>query len=129
VDASLHACLRRGADLFNRRLFFEAHDAWEDGWRVRKGQEPAELLQGLIQIAAGFVKLERRRPRGMLSLLDGGAAKLRAIPAGRYPVDLEALLASVEGWILAARHMLETGATDYDPERLPSIVLQPPEQS
>ncbi len=55
------AALSRGADLFDRGEFFEAHEVWEGAWRTHPG-EPAYFLHGLIQIAAGFVKLQRGAP-------------------------------------------------------------------
>src|SRR5512145_2639201 len=50
--------LERGVALFNDGSFFEAHDVWEDAWRESEG-DVRLFLQGLIQIAAGFVKLQR----------------------------------------------------------------------
>ena len=48
-----HFELRRGASLFNRAEFFEAHEALEDIWRAApKGQKL--VLQGLVQVAVGF---------------------------------------------------------------------------
>ncbi len=46
----------RGARLFDAGMFFEAHEAWEERWKVAERDEK-RLLQGLIQIAAGFHKL------------------------------------------------------------------------
>ena len=47
------ACLLRGADLFNRQQFFEAHEVWEDAWRESAGEE-RRYFQGLIQCAVAL---------------------------------------------------------------------------
>ena len=108
--------LARGADLFNRRSFFEAHEAWEDAWRTHPG-EPAYFLHGLIQIAAGFVKLQRGEPRGAALNLEKGAAKLRRFVPGRHGLDVEALLASVERWTATARGPSRSRTTAWDCRR------------
>lgn len=47
-----------GMDLFNQGYFWEAHEAWEDSWRVAtRGSPEHNLLQGLILLAAAGVKL------------------------------------------------------------------------
>src|SRR5213594_579398 len=100
--------LERGIDLFNDLRYFEAHEEWEDAWRLEKG-DPAYFLHGLIQVAAGFVKLQRREPRGAASLLRKGAAKLVRFLPGRCDVDLAALLGSVEEWIKITEQMMGSG--------------------
>ncbi len=86
--------LDRGIVLFNIGDFFTAHEVWEEAWRTHAG-EPAYLLHGLIQVAAGFVKLQRGEPRGAAANLDKGARKLEQFLPGRYGLDLTRLLASV----------------------------------
>ncbi len=112
---------REGIALFNRRQFFEAHEVWEDGWRAAAGEERL-VLHGLIQIAAGFHKLQCGQPRGCARLLAKGAGKLAAVrgpAAGR--LALPSLLASVGRWTEVATDMTERQATAYDPAALPSL--------
>lgn len=118
-------CLDRGIDLFNEEKFFEAHEVWEDAWRIEKG-EPAYFLHGLIQVAAGFVKLQRGEPKGASSLLAKGAAKLERFVPRRYGVDLEDLLLSVHRWRQDASDMLASGRTDFDPFALPRLAPRRP---
>jgi hypothetical protein len=47
----------RGTRLFDAGKFFEAHEVWEERWRVATDQVERDLLQGLIQVAAAFHKL------------------------------------------------------------------------
>jgi uncharacterized protein len=75
--------LARGRELFNSGLYFEAHEAWEDVWRVEAG--PVRLiLHGLIQVAAGLHKATRRNQPGWLR----SAASSRARQAAGRPGGL-----------------------------------------
>jgi hypothetical protein len=73
--------LARGVALFNSHAFFEAHEAWEERWRVEKDETERRFLQGLIQIAAAFHKLlVLRSTDAAARLLARGLAKLEACP-------------------------------------------------
>jgi predicted metal-dependent hydrolase len=72
--------LARGRALFNSGLYFEAHEAWEDAWRVETGTIRL-TLHGLIQVAAGLHKATRQnQPKGCVHLLGAGLEKLRDVP-------------------------------------------------
>ncbi len=69
--------LREGARLFDEGAFFDAHEAWEQRWRVETDEASRRLLQGLIQIAAAFHKLFVMHDSASASrLLERGLAKL-----------------------------------------------------
>ena len=42
--------LRKGVEHFNERLFYEAHEFWEEIWHALNGSEKA-FFQGLILLA------------------------------------------------------------------------------
>lgn len=67
-----------GVFLFNQREFWSAHEAWEAVWMTA---EPNVKLfyQGLIQIAAGFVKLQQRHHKGAVANLRKGLDKFRTL--------------------------------------------------
>jgi uncharacterized protein len=67
--------LERGRVAFNRGDYFCAHELWEEVWHGLIGDERI-LVQGLIQIAAGFHHLQHHRPRPAESLLRKGLEKL-----------------------------------------------------
>jgi predicted metal-dependent hydrolase len=50
--------VERYIDLFNKERFWEAHNALEGLWRQTRNA----ALQGLIMLAAAFVKLQEGRP-------------------------------------------------------------------
>jgi len=122
VGRDFRARLERGADLFNERLFFEAHEVWEDQWHLESG-EARRLLQGLIQVAAGFVKLQRGQPRGAVLNLGKGARTLAGLPAEFLGVDLEDLRASIARWRSEAARMDAAGVTEYEAVALPCLAL------
>ena len=51
---------RHGAELWNRGLYWEAHEAWEGPWRAAGRHTPGgRFFQGLILLAAAALKHER----------------------------------------------------------------------
>jgi hypothetical protein len=81
----------RGARLFDVGEFFEAHEVWEERWRVATDKRERELLQGLIQVAAAFHKLlVMESAEGASRLLAKGLAKLDACPAHVQGMDVAA---------------------------------------
>lgn len=67
-----------GVFLFNQGEYWFAHEAWEDVWREVEG--PSKLFyQGLIQLAAGYVKLQQRHYKGAIANLRKGLEKFRAL--------------------------------------------------
>lgn len=67
---------RRGVALFNGVRYWHAHEAWEELWRAAPDQE-RDFYQGLIQVAAGLLHLQRRNMRGARNKLSEGLARLR----------------------------------------------------
>lgn len=68
--------LASGVAAFNSGQFFEAHEIWEDLWLETVGPEKV-LLQGLVQIAAGYAKVESGVRSGAIKLLERGAEQVR----------------------------------------------------
>lgn len=84
--------LARGADLFNRGLFWDAHEAWEELW-LELEDEPKLFVQGLIQAAAaGHKAFVQRQPRGCVKLLATAIEKLSAAPPDFLGVETQRLI-------------------------------------
>jgi hypothetical protein len=67
--------LRHGIDLFNRREFFECHEALEEIWTPERG--PRRLfLQALIHFAVAYYHDQRGNPVGATRQLRKGLRKL-----------------------------------------------------
>jgi uncharacterized protein len=104
--------VRAGIDHFNRREFWEAHEAWETIWLVAES-EVEQFLQGLIQIAAAYHHVQRGTYRGAGRLFDAGLKRLEPFPPGFCGVDR----GSAEN--AARRHRAWLAAADgAPPERL-----------
>jgi uncharacterized protein len=73
--AEADVLFRRGVALFNGVRYWHAHEAWETLWRAAPGEE-RDFYQGLIQIAAGLLHLQRRNLRGARNKLSEGLEKL-----------------------------------------------------
>ncbi len=82
------AALERGRILYNAGQHYEAHEVWEAAWLGERG-EVRLLLQGLIQVAAGYFKaLAHRQPGGARKLLASGLEKLAPLPDGLAGLSL-----------------------------------------
>jgi predicted metal-dependent hydrolase len=66
----------QGIGDFNGVRYWHAHEAWETLWRAADDDE-RDFYQGLIQVAAGLLHLQRRNARGARNKLREGIAKLR----------------------------------------------------
>jgi predicted metal-dependent hydrolase len=83
-------------DLFNHGYYWEAHEAWESLWHAARRSGPtADLLKGLIKLAAAGVKSREDRPRGVAQharraaeLLEAASSQLGDSPYGLALADV-----------------------------------------
>ncbi len=95
-----------GIELFNRGLYWEAHEAWEWLWRIETTPERKLFLQGLIQLAAALHHLfEKQHPEPAKRLLDRALSKLDQLPATYDGLDLLRARADAR----ASLHALQLG--------------------
>jgi predicted metal-dependent hydrolase len=114
----------RGARLFDSGAFFEAHEAWEELWRVEMDETQRRLLQGLIQVAAAFHKLFAIGSAASASrLLAKGMDKLDACPPRFGDVDVAAFRDAVR----ACAEALAAGC--FDRGTIPRIDEKEPRSS
>jgi predicted metal-dependent hydrolase len=122
APATLRA-LSRGAALFDAGLFWESHEAWEEAWLVEKG-DARVLLQGLIQVAAGYHKATvQRQPSGCVKLLGAGLDKLRSVPDLLGGVPLSRLIPQIEATLRAAKRWREGEIAGLDRTQIPQLHL------
>lgn len=115
--------LLRGAELFNRGLFWEAHEAWEEAW-MEEEDERKLFLQGLIQVAAGYFKATvQKQPRGCVMLLTSGLEKLEPLPPDFMGVETRRLLPAVRLTLTAAASWLE-GGPELDRGLIPQLQIR-----
>jgi len=103
----MDASLARGVELFNGGRFFAAHEVWEEIWVECVGTEKL-LLQGLVEIAAGYAKVETGVRNGALKLLSRGLEHLRPYLPAALGLDLTPLADGVEADVQRLRAAPET---------------------
>jgi len=107
---------RRGVEQFNGRLFFEAHETWEEIWLASTEPEKT-FLQGIIQVAAAFHHYGRGNMRGTRSLLEAGLKRLERFPDVHRNLALESLRVEARAWVEEI-----TDGKDLSAERVPKIL-------
>jgi predicted metal-dependent hydrolase len=84
----------KGIEEFNQGLFFECHETLEEIW-LEDHSEDRKFYQGLIQIAAGYFKLQQGVPAGALKLWGTGLEKLGSYRPVFLGVNVDALIDAV----------------------------------
>jgi hypothetical protein len=100
-----HSTFQRGAELFNAREYFDAHEVWEDVWRAAPAEEK-RFLQGLIQVAVALHHHTRGNLEGARSLLARAHRNLSHYPDSYAGVNL----AEVRAAITQCQQALRDGA-------------------
>jgi hypothetical protein len=106
----------RGFDLFNAGYYWEAHEVWEGLWHAHgRTGAIAELLKGLIKIAAAGVKVRQGQPHGIATHARRAADAFRRARAEAgsdlLGLDLDSLEALVER-VAATLPSTAVGAND-----------------
>jgi predicted metal-dependent hydrolase len=78
---------------FNAQLYYEAHDVLEEVWLPIRGQEQAKFYQGLIQMAGGFVHLQKGRLGPASRLFALALANFEDYPPRHAGIDLDVIRA------------------------------------
>jgi hypothetical protein len=105
---------RQGVALFNGVRYWHAHEAWETVWRAA-ADEDREFYQGLIQVAAGFLHLQRRNLRGARNKLSEGVAKLRGYEPAHHGIFVNELIGQ-------ATRLLDDLNDGYLPYLIPPVI-------
>lgn len=92
-----------GIDLFNRREYWEAHEAWEEVWQECP-EESRIFFQGIIQAAAAYhLILVRKRFTGAQNNITKSLSKLDLFPGQFLGLDLDDLRTA----LIQARNRVE----------------------
>lgn len=89
INYDVHDALFKYVELFNKERFWEAHEVLEGVWRLNRDKG----LQGLIILAAAFVKLQENNPRAFTELM------MRAkdlIKNSNIPINKKSLLKRID---------------------------------
>jgi predicted metal-dependent hydrolase len=112
--AEAHRLFAEGVALFNGVRYWHAHEAWETLWRAA-ADEDRDFYQGLIQIAAGLLHLQRRNLRGARNKLAEGLARLQLYQPAHHGVFVNELLGQ-------ATRLLEELNEGHLPYLIPPVI-------
>jgi len=110
-----------GVAQFNAGRFFVAHEVWEALWNELVGPEKT-LLRGLVQVAAGYAKVESGIAGGALKLLSRGVEHVRPFLPAAMGLDLVGWVDGVTADIARLRALPEE-AVSLDAVRPPPLEL------
>lgn len=91
----------RGVDLFNRFYFWEAHEVWEALWKSHlPDSDPARFIQGLINLAASFLKVHMQEHPSARKLWRAAETLLRRFQGRPWMgVPLDPLLVEIHNYL------------------------------
>src|SRR5919107_4109213 len=87
--------LRRGGALFDDGMYWEAHEVWEEVWRMRKGRPDRDFLKGIIQGAAGMWHATQGNWKGAVSVLTRAVEYLEPYRPAKDGIDVDRLSAAL----------------------------------
>jgi predicted metal-dependent hydrolase len=93
----LPAALLRGAALFDRGAYLEAHEAWEEYWAAHGGRGAA-LYKGLIQVAVALHHWEHGNAHGARKLHRKGVELLRPFAPRHAGLDLASFVTALDAF-------------------------------
>jgi uncharacterized protein len=111
--------LQKGIDEFNQQLFFECHETLEEIWLEEHGED-RKFYQGIIQIAAGYFKLQQGVPAGAIKLWRMGLEKIEPYMPVYLGVELASFSAAVKE-NLQELESLQNTATDSRTVTAPTL--------
>ncbi|HUM01504.1 MAG TPA: DUF309 domain-containing protein [Thermoanaerobaculia bacterium] len=106
--AATHPLWAKGLEEYRAGRFFEAHEEWELLWKEASGED-RRFLQGLIQLAAALVHLERGRTAPAGRLLRLSREKLDPFPDGHGGLALDRLRAALDAASAREPRTLDAG--------------------
>lgn len=113
-----------GWRLFNERLFWHAHEAWENVWK-RRPEESRIFFQGLIQLAAAYhLLLVKKRYGGMMRNFEKAEEKLTLFSPHFLGVDVDDLLCSIARSREEVQRIGETSLDRFNQDLLPRVALE-----
>ncbi|MBK8259140.1 MAG: DUF309 domain-containing protein [Polyangiaceae bacterium] len=113
---------RAGVSAYEKGAFYEAHEHWEELWRIEPEGPRKRFLQGLIQTAAAMHKLTAMKSAsGAIRLFEKAKSHLTGIPEGMGGVAVKGLVAGIDGALAALPTLVTENRTDLDKALVPVI--------
>lgn len=77
---------QEGLDRFNAGRFWDAHESWEEAWKIERDPVVRLFYKGIIQMAAALVHWQRGNPRGLH--LNWAKARPKLVDCGSQQLGL-----------------------------------------
>jgi hypothetical protein len=87
---SMHPRVAAGLDLFNRGMYFEAHEELEAAWRAERGPI-RELYLAILQIGLGYLQIQRKNYQGAVKMFRRCKRWLEPFPSKCVGINLARL--------------------------------------
>ena len=87
--------VRRGGALFDQGLYWEAHEVWEEAWRMRAGRPDRDFLKGMIQGTVAVWHATQGNCKGAVSVAARAVGYLEPYRPAREGVDVDAFVAAL----------------------------------
>ena len=121
-DGELHPLAIRGIELFDKRHYWEAHEALEAAWKDERG--PARhLYKGILQAGVMYLQIERRNFIGTAKMYERCKKWLRPWPDHCRGVDVGQLRADVEAAMAEARRLGPEELSKFDQRLFKKVKL------
>lgn len=111
----------KGIQLFNRGLFWESHEAWEEVWK-RHPENSRIFFQGLIQVAAGLHQLQRRIYHGVDKHFRNALCKLKPFRPNFLGVDVNDVVDKLEKGLKEITRLGERDLDKFNKALIPQII-------
>ena len=112
-----------GIDQFNEGTFFEAHETWEDIWRLTLDKRREQFYRALIQTAVTLELLRRGRAVGVRQVFASSQELFQGLPPIFMGLDIAGHIENVRRAIEPALLDLSSREIPIDPARLFKITL------
>ena len=93
--SSFQESLNCALDLFNKKKWYEAHDALEDIWNTLDGDE-RQVIQGILQVSVSQFHLSKGNLNGATILLGEGLGRIKTRTNIDLGIDLKSFCKSLE---------------------------------
>ena len=91
TQEELDQLFKKGLEKYKNGNFYMAHEYWEDLWQNKQLKDRI-FIQGLIQIAASFYKIQCGNLKGAKSLLEKSMNKFEQYSGKQRDINVDKLL-------------------------------------
>lgn len=114
------ALVRQGIEEFNKGLYFECHETLEDAWNEEPGLIRL-LYQGILQVAVGYLHINRQNWRGAVKVLERGIPKAAHFRPVCHGIDVEDVVVQAQRVRAELERLGPERIAEFDKSTFPKI--------